>query len=595
MSAVALAVAAVGAITYGATADAGPVDTPWTAPAWSGVIDYKPSDMVNNGGSKFWAIKAVPAGTATSNTTYWQPVTTVYYIDADNGLDSYNGLSQYPGYITNTDGSQGTANAAYGPWQTLEKASYKITVGYWDTVAANGNTYPLNHAPWVPAQAGNMFLFKRGTTAKYIGQLQVSAWNTALGTGIGDFLFGAYGTGSRPIIEHNVLSARYNIDRGVVWMNCTGTKLRNLDLRGLYGDGRAKTTGISLNSANQSLVNCKVSGIGGDGLLIAATTGTYAYLKNSEFHQCGLGGHPGNGIAGGCTGALLENLTVSYCGVDDVFSHGIYLANWDESTVRYCKIFRSSNFGINSGAYGNNPTIEYNLIYENRNGIDMGTSNNTLPEYYGGTMTIRGNIIHSNGVVQGSQGFGIYTINSTTSAYIINNLIYGNLSDGITVDRTSYVGAQQDTSNINIWNNTLVLSANANVVGIRFAKVITASSVKNNLIQSASTTAIPIKTDSGMDVAQLSLLSNRYYVPNKANPLEVASINGVIKTLANMQTDGYETGSTTGDPLFVGSGSDPYALQAGSALKSAGLLLGLPLDVIRNARSATTPSIGAYE
>jgi hypothetical protein len=133
------------------------------------------------------------------------------------------------------------------------------------------------------------------------------------------------------------------------------------------------------------------------------------------------------------------------------------------------------------------------------------------------------------------------------------------------------------------------------VVGIRFAKVITASSVKNNLIQSASTTAIPIKTDSGMDVAQLSLLSNRYYVPNKANPLEVASINGVVKTLANMQTDGYETGSTTGDPLFVGSGGDPYALQAGSALKSAGLPLGLPLDVIKNARHATTPSIGAYE
>lgn len=589
-----------GTLTYGATADAGEVDTPWTAPTWSDAVAYNPSDMVNNGGSKFWAIKAVPIATATSNTTYWQPVTTVYYIDADNGLDSYNGLSHYPGYITNTDGSQGTANAAYGPWQTVEKVTYKVTVGYWDTVAANGNTYPLNHAPWVPAQAGNMFLFKRGTTAKYIGQLQVSAWNTALGTGIGDFLFGAYGTGSRPLIEHNTLSARYNIDRGIFWTNKANVKVRNMAFDGLYDVAdpgntlHLKRTGIDPSaSPNFSFVNSSVTRSGGDGLLIGSTS-TYAYIKNSTFSYCGLGGHPGNGVGGGATGGLVENLTVSHCGVDALLTHGIYIAHWDEFTVRRCDVSYSANFGINSGAHGANPLIEENYIHDNLNGIDLGSSSYNTDQYYTGTLRIRGNIICNNGnFVAGNNGNAIYTINFCTDALIANNLIYGNRGDGITVHRPTMTGfAQRPTSNVKIHNNT-IHSAYATRC-VRFLDPVTASSVRNNIMYGTHSGVDGVMQDANMVLSELTLTNNLYYFPNKANPQHVANLLGTQTTLASMQGSGYESGSLVGNPLFTTAGSD-FTLQAGSPAKLAGYTSGIALDLLRSARNATTPSIGAYE
>lgn len=598
-----LNVISLGTLAYGANADAGEVDTPWTAPAWSSSVSYKPSDMVNNGGSKFWAIKAVPAATATSDTAYWQPVATVYYMDADNGLDSYNGLSQYPGYVTNADGTQGNANAAYGPWQTLTKLREKTSVGYWDTAAANSNTRPLNHAPWTAGAPGDMFLFKRGTTATYVGQIQVSAYTAAITHG--KFLFGAYGAGARPIIEHSYLSAQFATDLGVFWINRDETKIRNLVLDGLYGVSdpgnvlHPKKNGITIGGKNVAFVNGFLRNVGGDGVSLTATYADSFYGYNSTVTYCGLESHPGNGVAGDSPGALLERMTVSYCGKTDTFlQHGVYFANWDNTTVRYCDIHHNGTFGINSGAYGANPTIEYNLIHDNLNGIDMGTSNVTLQEYYTGTMWINGNIIYNNGVARATQGFGIYTINSCPLAYITNNLIYGNYGDGITVDQTSYAGAGAAltvTKNINIWNNTIILSANAGVVGIRFAgNNITVCTVKNNIVYSASTTAFGIKTDTSMALSELTLQSNRYHLPNKSNPLEVATILGAATTLASLQGSGYESGSTTGDPLFVGTGDNPYSLQAGSPLISAGQALALAQDVIQRAR-ASSHTIGAYE
>jgi hypothetical protein len=79
-----------------------------------------------------------------------------------------------------------------------------------------------------------------------------------------------------------------------------------------------------------------------------------------------------------------------------------------------------------------------------------------------------------------------------------------------------------------------------------------------------------------------------------ADPSQVANISGTAKTLAQMQTDGYESGSTTGDPLFAGIGANPYSLQSGSPLKSSGQALSLVSDVVKVSRG-TNHSIGAYE
>lgn len=596
MSAVALAVAAVGAITYGATADAGEVDTPWTAPAWSGSVAYNPSDMVENGGSKFWAIMAVPAGTATSNTTYWQPIVTTYFIDAAGGLDTYNGLSQYAGYITNSDGTQGTANAAYGPWQTLAAVQAKTAVGYWDTVAANTNTYPQNHPAWTAALSGSVFLFKRGTS--YAGQIQVNV--SSAPTSHGDFLFGAYGTGARPQINHDAMTARYSLDRGLFWVNKDNVKVRNLSFDGLYGVSdpgntlHPKKTGIDPSgSVNFSFVNSSITRSGGDGLLIGSLS-TYAYLKNSTFTYCGLGGHPGNGVGGGATGGLIENLTVSHCGVDALLTHGIYIANWDEFTVRRCDISYSANFGINSGCHGANPLIEENYIHDNLNGIDVGSSAYNTDQYYTGTLRILGNIIANNGVAAGSNGNAIYTVNFCTDALIANNLIYGNYGDGITVHRPTMTGfAQRPTSNVKIHNNTFYTTRPARCV--RFLDPVTASSVRNNIMYGTHSGVDGVMQDTGMVLSELTLTNNLYYFPNKANQNHVANLLGTQTTLAAMQGSGYESGSLVGNPLFTNVGTSDFSLQAGSPAKLAGYTSGIALDLLRSARHATTPSIGAYE
>lgn len=582
-----------GPVTYGATADAGEVDTPWTAPAWSGSVAYNPSDMVENGGSKFWAIMAVPAGTATNNTTYWQPIAATYFIDAVGGLDTYNGLSQYAGYLTNADGTQGSANAAYGPWQSLSAVQEKVCVGYWDTAAPSTNTFPQNHAPWTAALSGSVFLFKRGTT--YAGQIQV---NVTYPTTHGDFLFGAYGSGARPHVNHDKMTTRYSLDRAVFWTNKNNVKVRNISLDGLYGVSdpgntlHPKTTGVDVGGSYFAFVNSAMTRSGGDGLKLLDSVATYGYIKNSTFTYCGLGGHPGNGVGGGATGGLIENLTVGYCGTDVLRTHGIYLTNWNESTVRRCEIHNSANFGINAGTYGANPTIEENYIHDNLNGIDMGSSDYTLDEFFSGTLRIVGNIICNNGVTD--NGLAIYTINFCTDALIANNLIYGNYGDCITVHRPTNTGIydQRPTSNVKIHHNTFYTARPVRCV--RFQNPVTASSVRNNIMYGTSSGVDGFMQDTGFVLSEMTLTNNLYYFPNKANQNHVANLLGTQTTLAAMQGSGYESGSLVGNPLFTTAGSD-FTLQAGSPAKLAGYTSGIALDLLRSARNATTPSIGAYE
>lgn len=322
------------------------------------------------------------------------------------------------------------------------------------------------------------------------------------------------------------------------------------------------------------------------------STSTYAYIKNSTFTYCGLGGHPGNGVGGGATGGLVENLTVSHCGVDALLTHGIYIGNWDEFTVRRCDVSYSANFGINSGAHGANPLIEENYIHDNLNGIDLGSSAYNTDQYYTGTLRILGNIICNNGVTD--NGNAIYTVNFCTDALIANNLIYGNRGDGITVHRPTMTGfAQRPTSNVKIHNNT-IHSAYATRC-VRFLDPVTASSVRNNIMMGTSSGVDGVMQDANMVLSELTLTNNLYYFTNKANPQNVVNRLGVQTTLATMQGLGYESGSAAVDPQFVDAAGGDYRLQAGSPAKLAGYNSGITTDFDGNARHATTPSIGAYE
>jgi hypothetical protein len=112
-----------------------------------------------------------------------------YYIDSVNGNDTWTGLSgAYTSGVT-------------GPWKTLLRVNQKTVVGYWDTVAANNNTEPANHAPWTAASDGSVFLFARGGT--YQGAIAMHATSP---TTVNKLTFGAYGTGARPIIQAVILS-----------------------------------------------------------------------------------------------------------------------------------------------------------------------------------------------------------------------------------------------------------------------------------------------------------------------------------------------------------------------------------------------------
>ena len=335
--------------------------------------------------------------------------------------------------------------------------------------------------------------------------------------------------------------------------------------------------------------------------------GATATVRNCIVHDCcawtdggGLGQN-GSGIDGGWgSGLLIERCTVYDCGRNGGTSHAIYVDDCPGAVLRnnwcYCTKLESGNCGI--VVHGNvaTLTISDNLVDGYNNGINVTGGYATVETMT--AITITRNVLRNLGAWRTSpQGTGI-TADGVVGLTITNNLIYGGRGDGIALN------PRQDASetllaNASVLHNTIVIPDQG---AARYGSCITLGAnatsygpiaIKGNILANASTSAngmCLIVPQALQDMSQIDLDGNLYR--RTGAPGSVVQRYTTIDTLASLQAaTGKEAHGRSGDPLFVSSAD--YRVHTGSPALS-GIATGVTIDLLGAARSVT-PTIGAYE
>lgn len=630
-----------GPVVYGAPADAGQIDTAWAAPAWSGSIDYVRGDKVANGGSTFFAILPVPAGTPTSNTTYWTPVSTYYYFDPVSGLNSYNTLSQYAGFITNTDGSQGSTNAAYGPAQTLAKL-YDYTVY-------------LNPGNVLTAPNNSTFTLARGAThAGFVNFGDV-------GAGYGTFELGAHGTGARPVIqfEHNALmntssahgiqlkyanarASDFNLDmrntmsfQGTavgtfnvgetlnapsgatgIFMYTVGTNIHMFRLTSFptqFATGETVTgvgitatasgatcvvgtkaypTGVIVYQTGAKVANAEIRNVLGEAINLGNSAGNanYVTIDGVLIEEACLLQYSGAAIAGESDGASITRTTIKNGGCSNT-SHNMYFNNFRNFRIARCHSYMGSvrgNHALVLHDVCHDGIIEENLFDSCQNGIGINDGHSTIESFT--NIVVRRNINRNHGKIPGQGQGQAFELSCLVDSEFCNNLSYNcGLGYNIMAWRNT-TGGDSLTTNTRFSHETIY---NLNG-GVRFTGTMGAlpNTLQNTIIMSTGTDLL--LTVDAAAYPKTVVRNLLLYAPN--NTGNVVLWNGTYYTLANWMTAfGNALGCINANPLFVDAAGGDFRLQAGSPAKLAGYNSGITTDFDGNARHATTPSIGAYE
>ena len=576
---------------------------------------------------------------------------TLYYTDAVSGLDTYNGLSKYAGYMTNPDGSQGTANAAYGPFQTLAKQyAYTILGG-------------------APAAVDSAFMLKRGDSYNGFISLNKAALSTS------KYLTGAWSTGARPVIRYVNSAAQANTILSVAWGNRGYERLRNLSLdakyvvqanvgtvtgsaptagqvitggtsgatgvfqyaNGVYWNieltsvpttyasletlswsgGSAPVTAATVNSAQGvgftltgewEVSKCEVAYCAGNGILIgtnqAVDTANNILIQNTIVHDACRAQSNGAGIDGGGIGnpasmgaqsSLIESNTVYDCGIAGyITNHNIYLANLVNTTIRlnwsYMTLNRG-NFALVIHGVNDTVLIEKNLFEKCNNGVGINKGYGTAERF--DNFTVRQNINRLNGSIPGQgQGYSALLESVRYSAFY-NNLNYSNdLGADLYIGGGAAVNSADVVFSHEVYYNQCLNSTVVGAFSVRGS--ISGVIVQNSIFMSTAASGFLLDIDASAVAAGTIVRNCVFYMPNNAG--NAIKWNGTSYTIAAWMTlYGTANGCLQVDPLFVSAATDDFRLQAGSPCKLAGYNSGITTDFADNARHATTPSIGAYE
>jgi hypothetical protein len=306
------------------------------------------------------------------------------------------------------------------------------------------------------------------------------------------------------------------------------------------------------------------------------------------FVAAGLGG-----AQQGSNLSLLNN-SLDATGVDAIRLNGFYMRGVNGVTVRGNTI---ANF---SGAEGENDRAIH---------LDIGTANAVVEK----------NSIHTIGYT-GNEGWGAYGIHLSSTAasssnLIKNNMVYNIFGDGFSYTSTAPFdnpigivltgtqgGVKIYNNSINLYGNTLH-DANALSAGIALGTGSTAD-VRNNVVVNN----LGLLADTGYGAVGIWLQSassqlavgdyNDYFVnPSGIGVKAVGQIATTPSTtLAAWQAaTGQEANSVEGDPLFE-SNTDLHITNLSSPASNAGApLADVTDDFDGQARSATSPDIGADE
>lgn len=498
------------------------------------------------------------------------------------------------------------------------------------------------------APAGSGFMFARGQSA--VGYLNP---NNFSGGFYGDYLFGATGTGARPVIQFANSLALFNSNNSVAYFNRAGTRVRNLSLDmqkgfagnataivGTFTDGDIVTggtsgatavfhynnsgqfqfsltsyptmftsgetitaaggksatiatftylTGCTLTQPSQEIRNTSMTGALGNGILLS-TTPTNFVIDNVTVSDCCLVQSNGAGIDGGlAAGGQIINTTVKDCGNGGT-SHNIYVNDLTNATI-------SGNWSYMTTNRGNHAFVVHgtcsNVLIEN-NLFEACNNGVGINDGYGSAesfdlFTIRKNINRLHGSLAGQTQGQAMELSCLTNSSIYNNLHYSNTSSYNLRAKRTSGGADALSANVTISHETIYNCAG----GFKLQDAMSGIVVQNCIIMSTAASGNLLDI-AALSIAGLTLRNCVLYMPNNSG--NAISWNGTNYTLQDWMTAvGNALGCINADPLFISAATNDFRLQAGSPAKLAGYNSGIATDFAGNARHATTPSIGAYE
>ncbi len=500
---------------------------------------------------------------------------TDYYVDATGGSDGNSGLS------------------AAAAWKTIGK---------------------VNASSFAP---GDRVLLKRGQIWRE--QLTIPS-SGAAGLPI---IFGAYGTGDRPMLKGSALVKNWtSAGDASLWQATLATQPNQV-----FFDGVRGTLESSVQSLDQPLEWCWSSGVlyvyaasdpdslyGSPGIEAStrptarvyglihiqnheyvtvesiAVTQSYSYgiyIKPVGHHitvsDCEVSHSLDGGIvAPNAGGAAVSQITLLNCLVHHnnggfkegapgvaTYHEGVTMEYVDGFTIRGCHVYNNYMEGLNAKRGAKNGVIEHCTLYANEliNIYEEGASN----------IEIRYNKIYNCTYNAGIE-FGLETNTyGNDSIRIHHNLFWGN-AGGVSFWAAGGVIAQ--TRNISIDNNTFYDNGEA----IRWKAGATdnysgSNAIKNNLFwqKDAWNWAIRDYTTGGQGISGTSI---DYNVFQQGAATDTSGTHALI----------------VADPRFAGASTNDFHLLSGSACIDAGTSVGLVQDYDGNAiPQGAAPDIGAYE
>lgn len=438
----------------------------------------------------------------------------------------------------------------------------------WDSVSdVNGATF----------SADDQILFNRGDTFAGVTLAPPSS-----GTSGHPIVFGAYGTGARPIIT--------GTDNDGVLSTAARSYLKFEHIN--FGD-----CGIYFLSADRygiEIDDCVNDSVPSNAVFFTRTDGIT--ITDCSFTNVGNGGIVFYGEVGqgfGCTNGTVSGCTIT--GTDH--SDGITV-HPDDTLVADC---------------GDNWVFSNNTISGfGEQGLDIGKAadaignvqiiGNDISDNLAGAMNVGlddGSIISRNWIHNEHQ-HAIYLGNHSDDVTIAYNIISKCIREVLTTTNT----AEASVSNISVLNNVIYTDATLtrNVVYIRANANVSGFTFKNNVVYQAAnagTYIIQIETDTVTQIGGV-FDYNIYYPDNGGTgAFDFRDGSGAFATFAAWQsTYSQEAHSSIASPSFVNAGGS-YDLEtdfqiSGAPCQNAGASVGETTDYWGNA-VGLVPDIGVYE
>jgi hypothetical protein len=480
------------------------------------------------------------------------------WVDATGGLDANAGTS--PG----------------AAWQTLTKVN--------DQTDASS-----------PMAADTAFLFKRGES--FGGLIVIEQFSN------GNYHYGAYGSGNRPIIVNDGSSAQNT----VVFQNKDTAEFKNININGNNQAGDFGFFGGTGNSDGHVVQNVRIYNCAQSGYELKGNNLT---LNNVQVDTCDKSGANGAGIDGGD----YSNFTLTHSSIFNNgaaaanLNHQVYLHTLAGALIQWNHIYATSDLGnhalVMHGLCSDIQILD-NLMDGCANGIGINTGYGSAsgPEEFL-RYTINRNIIRNCGLYSGA-GAG-FLITGMVDSTIDNNICYKNKGQGIVFYEgnpasDSYLDDSVNT-NCKVRHNVFGASSDAGAGLSGFGNIQNPSAqtdilYENNIFYSPTTGAeVLFDVPTGIPDAEIICRNCCFWAPNHADG-KVIRYHGTAMTVsvAMATAPSVFVGLITTDPKFVDAANGDFRIQSGSSCYHAGANSGVTTDFTGASRHSTTPSIGPYE